>query len=502
MSYPTPSFDQFREWLRAFFQFLLPDRNVSPLSLYGRLVTWIAGAATDLHAHVDTSERDAMPDSAEGAAADRHAKLWGLERKGATPARRPGSIRVTGTPTTPITAGEQLTDLATGLIYELASGGVVGGAGYVDLDLVAVDTGSKTRIPKGTVLEFVSPPAGITTQAEVILDVNLDGQDQELTGALRLRYLAVIGERPQGGSPADFVSWCTEVTGIAEAYCYPNRAGRGSVDVAALHANRALLTAPERAALLAHLRTLAPGHLATASADLRVLEVYWQPTNVEILVSPDGSSAAAFDWNDATPPEILTWDGPTRTITLTATRPASMAVGHRVIVKDGGGDPMSGKEVVIEALPSGALDEVVLASVPLGADGAELTPQPGDLLYSGGPLVEPIRAAVIAHMSGELLYQYKGRALPASIAAEVAGSTARLEVFALPIGTANPANAYGAWSGTLRRGMLAAIAQCTRGVDNVEVTDPAVDFAATDPAFPDDATIGVIVPQRVIVRSA
>lgn len=501
MSYPTPSFDQAREWLRAFFQFLLPDRNVSPLSLYGRIVTWIAGAMTDVHAHVDTSERDAMPDSAEGDAADRHAKLWGLERKGATPARRPSSIRVTGTPTTPITIGEQLTDLATGLVYELASGGVVGGGGYVDLDLVAVDTGSKTRLARGTVLEFVSPPAGITTQAEVVLDVNLDGQDQELTGSLRLRYLSVIGDRPQGGSPSDFVSWCTEVTGIAEAYCYPNRAGRGSVDIVALHSNRAGLTAPERASLLAHLRTLAPGHLAAEGADLRVLETFPESTNIEIVVSTDGSSAAAFNWNDASPPEVLTWDAPTRTITLTAARPASMAVGHTLIVKDAAGDG-SGAPVVIEALPSGTPEEVVVATLPTGVDGAPLTVFAGDVIHSGGPLVPLIRDAVIAHLNGEILYQYKGRALPASIAATVAGSTARLEIFALPVGSANPGNAYGAWSGAIRRGMLSAIAQTTRGVDGVDVAFPVADFEASDPAYPGDALIGVVVPPRVIVRSA
>ena len=501
MSYPTASFDRARDWLRAFFQFLLPDRNVSPLSLYGRIVTWFAAAVTDLHAHVDTSERDAMPDTAEGDAADRHARLWGLERKGATAARRPSALRVTGTVGTPITIGEQLTDLATGLVYELTSGGVVGAGGYVDLDLASVDKGSKARIPRGTVLEFVSPPAGITTQAEVQLDVNLDGQDQELTGALQLRYLAVIRERPAGGSPSDFESWALEVDGVAEAYCYPNRAGRGSVDVAALHANRAALSAPERAELLEHLRELAPGHLAAVGADLRVLETVPESTNVEILITTDGSAAAAFDWNDALPPVVAGWDATTRTIQLTGPRPASMAVGHRLIVKDAAGD-QSGAEVVIEALPTGASDEVVVASLPLGVDGAPLTVFPGDVIHAGGPLVALIRDAVIAHMNGEILYQWRGRLLPASIAAEVAGSTARLEVFALPIGTANPANAYGAWSGSLRRGMLGAIAMATRGVDNVDVALPVADFEASDPDFPDDDTIGVIVPNRVIVRSA
>lgn len=501
MSYPTPSFDRARDWLRAFFQFLLPDRNVSPLSLYGRIVTWFAGAVTDLHAHVDTSERDAMPDTAEGDAADRHARLWGLERKGPTAARRPSALRVTGTIGTAIVIGEQLTDLSTGLVYETASGGVVGAGGYVDLDLASVDKGSKARIPRLTVLEFVNPPAGINTQAEVQLDVNLDGQDQELTGALRLRYLAVIKERPAGGSPSDFESWALEVDGIAEAYACPNRAGRGSVDVAALHANRAGLTAPERAELLEHLRELAPGHLAAEGADLRVLETFPQSTNVEILISTDGSAAAAFDWNDAIPPTVAAWDAATRTISLDDERPASMAVGHRLIVKDAAGD-MSGAEVVIEALPTGSPNDVVVASLPLGVDGAPLTVFAGDEIHSGGPLVALIRDAVIAHMNGDILYQYKGRLLPASVAVAVAGSSARLEVFALPIGVANPAAVYGAWSGALRRGMLGAIAMATRGVDNVDVAFPVADFEATDPAFPDDDTIGVIVPGRVIVRSA
>lgn len=501
MSYPTPTFDQMRSFLRSFFTFLFPDRNVSPLSLFGRLVTWVAGAATDLHAHVDASERAAMPDSAEGAEADRHARLWGTERKGATPARRPSALRVTGTGGTPITAGEQLTDPNTGLTYETASGGVVdAGTLYIDVDLVAVDTGSKTRLPAHTVLEFVTPPAGINTQAEVQIDVNLDGQDQELTGALRLRYLALIADRPAGGSPPDFVSWSLELDGIAEAYCYPNRAGRGSVDVAALHANRALLTAPERAELLEHLRDRAPGHLAGTGGDLRVLEPQPQSTLIELLITPDGAAAHAFDWNDSTPPEVLLWDAPSMKITLTAPRPASMAVGHRLIVKDVAGDG-SGAEVVIEALPSGTPEEIIVATLPTGADGAPLTVFAGDLIYSGGPLVAPIRDAIVAHMNGEILYAAAGRALPASVA-ESAGSTARLEVLAMPIGTANPGQAYGPWSGAIRRALLAGIATYTRGVANVDVALPVADYEATDYPFPSDELIGVIVPSRVIVRGA
>ena len=44
---------------------------------------------------------------------------------------------------------------------------MIGGGGYVDVDVVAVDTGSQTRVGNGTILEFVSPPAGVNTRAEV-----------------------------------------------------------------------------------------------------------------------------------------------------------------------------------------------------------------------------------------------------------------------------------------------------------------------------------------------
>lgn len=488
MPFATPTLDQTRSWLASFFRYLLPGRATSPLSFYGRLITWVAGAVTDVHAHVDATERDLMPDTAEGAGLDRQGTIWQTTRKGATSARGTAALRVTGTPAATVSIGDQLTDPDTELVYEVNSNGTVGAGNYVDVDVVAVDTGSRTRIAAGTVLEFVAAPAGITTQAELQSDLT-DGTDQEQDGAHRLRVLATIGDRPLGGSQSDFVAWALEVTGISEAYCYPGRAGIGSVDVAALHAERGALTVGERADLLAYLQERAPAYLAELGADLRALTTVAEPVNVEILVTTDGRRGYAFDWDDTVPLEIDTWTPATRTILFTTALPASMQAGHRIVIRDVA-VAGTGAELVIESIA--AVDTIVIEEAPAVA------PSGGDLVYSGGPLVQPIRAAVLAHLGGEIVYAGQGIPLPASTAA----STVRLEVLAMPVGTANPDQAYGTWPGTLYRATLGRLASYARGVANVTISAPATDTEATDYAIPDDYQIGVLTAGRVIVRRA
>src|SRR5690606_14917979 len=120
--------------------------------------------------------------------------------------------------------------------YQVAeNGSVPAGGTYVDVDVSAIDTGAATRLAAGQTLVFVAPPAGITANALTVLPLEQDGFDAERDSAYSVRVNDELGKPRMGGSQDDFVKWALSQTGIAAAYCYPNRAGVGTVDVAALH---------------------------------------------------------------------------------------------------------------------------------------------------------------------------------------------------------------------------------------------------------------------------
>jgi hypothetical protein len=83
------------------FKGLLPDRNIGSRFVPAwKLLKVIAAAVTDVHANVAASFKDAMPDSAWGAALDRWIAIFrpgGTKtRKAATPARKASAGRVAG----------------------------------------------------------------------------------------------------------------------------------------------------------------------------------------------------------------------------------------------------------------------------------------------------------------------------------------------------------------------------------------------------------------------
>jgi hypothetical protein len=294
-----------------------------------------------------------------------------------------------------------------------------------------------------------------------------------------------------GGHEDDFVKWALQLSIVAQAYCYPNRAGVGTVDVVGMHTGNGTarsLTAPEQATLLAYLKTLAPSQVSGTGGSLRVLNTIADPQPVEITVTPNGDADWAFDWDDSVPLVVLAITSATRTIQWTTSNPGSLVAGVRITLR-GVASVQDGTQFVVESIP--AADKVVLAVWPA------IDPAATDIAYSGGPLVDPIRDAVIAHINGEIVYADSG----VPIAASVAGVRGlRLKILAEGIGPANPAGKYGAWSGALVRAELGKLAAYPTGARNVVVVTPAADHEATDDAFPSDGQIHFITPSVVLVR--
>lgn len=504
MAYQVPTLDGMLSFVVAMFKGLLPTRNIgSRFTINWRLAKVIAAAVTDLHANLAASLTDAMPDSARGPGLDRWlyvAAPGGLTtRKGATPARRSNAARVTGAAAVVIPAGTLLLHRKTSLRFAVNEAAVIPVGGTIDVDIVAFDTGSRTRLEAGEVLELVTPIAGMNSKLELQLALTDDGVDAELDGTARNRLLAALATHAAGGTQADYVGWALAQLGISNAFVYPNRAGLGTVDVVGFHAGSGtsrFLSPAERASLLSALLLLAPSGVAgtNSSNGLRVLTAVGGTdpanlANVEMLITPNGAPQFAFDWDDSAPPVVLSWMPGTRKLRFTAPRPASMAAGHRLSLK-GIASSQDGAPMIIETLDV-ATDTVVLQLVP------PVGPAATDVAYSGGPLVEGLRNAILAHINGEVLYSGADGPLAAST---IEDDNANYNVLVDGIGSANPDGLSGTWKGSLQLGALATIATYTRGVRRHTTVTPATDLEAVDYAFPLDDQIGVLTPGYVLVR--
>lgn len=493
MGFKVPTLEETLSFLVAMFKGAFPTLNVgSRVSYHWKRLKTIAGAATDIHAHVQSAQRDCAPDTATGDALVRWGNIFGVERNGATPARKSNALRVRGTLAATAAVDEELVHSASGLRFKLAEAAVIPVQLYVDVDVVAIDTGAQTRLLAGEVLEFVSTPAGIQTQAELVLDLDEDGFDQERESAHRVRLLDRIANPSMGGAANDYVAWAREIDTIAAAYCFPSRAGLGTVDVAAFHAGEGAtraLSLGEREELLAYLLERAPAGVAGTGSDLalRVLSTDIDPVDVRIAILPNGLAAWEFDWDDSTPPEVLSWTGASRTLRFTTSRPASMKAGDRLSLR-GVATVQTGEEFVIEALAS--TDSVILQTAPAAVPAAT------DLVYSGGPLVTVIRNAIVAHLNGRIVYADAD----GPISEDEAETAIDPKILAEGVGPANEEGRFGTWSGDVLHAVLLKIATYHRGVRNGVVELPATDLLAIDNEWPDDDEVPAITHGSVIIH--
>jgi len=497
MAFKLPSLAQSRELLVAVGRALFPDRAWgSRRTYYGRKATYFSTATTQLHSHVLSAQDECMPDTApDGAPINRWGKIVGVDRKGATPARKSSAGRVRGSLAAVAPVDSELTHAATGLRFKLASQAVIPAASpnnFFDADIVGIDVGAITRLEAGQTLAFTQPIAGIEPTVVLVKALDEDGFDPEQFGAYRGRILDTWGKPASGGNDADYEKWAKLVTGVATAYTYGNRGGIGSVHVAAFHAAtgtaRALLTA-ERNDVLASIRAFAPNYIAAQGSTLRVLVTVADPQPVEILITPNGDPAFAFDWDDTTPPTVLAWNGSTRELQFSGgALPVTLKAGHRISLR-GVASTQDSAQLVIQAIS--AVDKVILQASPINAPAAT------DVIYSGGPLVDPIRSSIVAHLSGEDVYAARNRTpAPASSLSSVVG----LEILAPGIGPANPGGKYGTWTGGIIRRQLDQIAMYKAGVRNTNVVTPATDYEALDDQFPNLDQVHYVVPSSVLVR--
>jgi uncharacterized phage protein gp47/JayE len=507
MPFPIPSMAETRDLVVALGKALFSGLNfTSRRSWHGKRATFWSGGITQVMFHADSAQRDLHPLTAgDGKPINDWGSTVGVERKEATPARKSSALRIRGAAGSTVPANRQLKDGSSGLLFKVPSPVTIPGVfgvdpdGFFDSDIVGVDTGSQTRIQAGTVLNFLASPPGIENTAVVQIDVDEDGFDGEQFGSYRGRVLSTFSEARAGGNQADFVRWALEsLNTVNKAFAYPLRAGKGTVDIVAFYAGSGTsrsLSSDDRDAVTAYIRTKAPFQIAGDGGSLRVLETIADPQRVEILIEPNGVSAFDFDWDDSAAPTVLAWTAGTRELQFSGgALPTSLRAGHRLVL-DGVASAQDGAELKIEAVSG--VDKVILAVAPTVAPAAT------DKIYSGGPLVTPIRDAIVAHLNGEIVYAGRGLTpIPESKANQNGQSIIGLDILADGVGPANPAGRYGTWSGGILLASLFGIVKYKAGVRNLTIVSPATDYEAVDDAFPLDDQIHYVTPGAVIIRSA
>jgi uncharacterized phage protein gp47/JayE len=515
MPFQIPSLSATRQFIAALGKALFPGLNFgSTRSYHGKWTTFLSGAVTQLHFHADSAQQDLHPLTAgDGKPINDWGSAVGVERKGATPARKSAAGRVRGGAGKTVSAGLQLQHPQSGLLFEIANPtdltipGVSGvdPDSFVDADIVGVDTGSQTRLEAGQDLVFLSTPIGLESTVNLVKSLDEDGFDDEQFGSYRSRVLGTFSNTPSGGSASDFVGWVeASVPAIKTGYAFPNRNGRGTIDLVGFYAGSGTsrsLSDADKNAMLAYVRTKAPFQVAGDGGGLRALTTVADPQTVELLITTTGVPAYAFDWPGSG--LVQSYNATTRELQFQGgALPASLQAGHRMIlvgtVGGSGVTAQDGREYMIESIS--AVDKVILQDAP------PVSPANGDLIYPGGPLVTPIRDAIVGHISGEIVYSGRGGTpIPESSAqpADPNGpSVIGLDVLAEPMGPANPDGKYGNWAGGIVLVTLFKIAGYKAGVRNVQITSPATDYEPLDDPFPTNDQIHYVTPAVVIVRSA
>jgi len=162
-----PTFDEVRQLLVAAFSGRLPKHNVDKTSGNFKRLSVVALGIADLHYQLRQVHLDVMVDTSTKAALRRWAKIWGLKDKGASGSAKSFGLRVFGTVGETVGVGEELRHVASGMRFETRSEGTIAVAGFVDVDIAALDTGAKTNLSAGEELQFQTPPAGISAVARV-----------------------------------------------------------------------------------------------------------------------------------------------------------------------------------------------------------------------------------------------------------------------------------------------------------------------------------------------
>lgn len=194
-------------------------------SLLKILARVFAGAIHSIYGYIQDLSLQIIVDKANTEFLDRHATMWGVPRKAASPAR--GTFVFTGTNGTNIPSGTVLINDA-GVEYTTDSLVTIS-SGTATANITCSLAGAIGNLSASSTLSLVTSIAGIDPTG--LTGLVSGGADQEDDESLRTRILARIQNPPMGGSASDYVAWAKSIVGVLNAYVFPAYYGGGTVVV-------------------------------------------------------------------------------------------------------------------------------------------------------------------------------------------------------------------------------------------------------------------------------
>jgi len=216
MSFSLPNLGRLVQDTREAFKTHMPgsDAWLWPNNVYVSAKV-MAGAVWELYGRLRWCFTQSIPDTAEGWYLERWAAIWGITRKAATQAR--GMVQFQGTTGTLIPGGTVI-GRNDGVQYATVTAEYVTGAGFINIEVEAIKSGSKGNTPSGAEMTLAATIPGINASCFVTENAIGSGTDCETDTSLRNRMLETI-RRPVGaGSVNDYINGTLEVPGVTRVW--------------------------------------------------------------------------------------------------------------------------------------------------------------------------------------------------------------------------------------------------------------------------------------------
>jgi uncharacterized phage protein gp47/JayE len=247
-----------------------------------------AGAVHGLYGFLEFISQQALPDTAVDEYLERWCSIFGIFRIPATLAI--GNVTITGITGNIVPAGTIL-QTADQIQFETTSD-VTLSAGTATANVQALVAGSTGNQPAGGSLSFLSPVAGINSNASIASGGITGGSDQESQESLRQRLIARIQTPPQGGNAADYEKWAQEADpSVTRVWVTPLEMGAGTVTVRFVTDDAPggpIPTTPVVDAVDAYIQTVRP-----VTANVFVVAPVLNEVDFSIQLSPNSSATRA-----------------------------------------------------------------------------------------------------------------------------------------------------------------------------------------------------------------
>lgn len=407
-----PTLDTLLAEVAAFFRGSFPGRAAGKQSFLGKVARAIAMALLGLQRSVEAVSRDAVPcDRTSTAGLDSWAYAAGVPSNGggfgrnvATPASG-GAGLCTGVSGTLFADGlrAMASDGTTivALSGDVTIPGVPPASGSVSGIFLAVTPGSVGNLDAGEILTWESPPAG--ADATVTLTSPLSGGlDAESDGDLLARIFGRFQVPPKGGAAVDYRDWAEAADPAVErAWVYPGAGGTGTVHVVIGSGGSGTARKPSSTVLAVVQADVDARRPVSVSEATMLLPATATGMVITIRVVPS-AARYAFDWDDTD--ETVTVDAytPGSPATLQCNAPDSLLAAidagkkPRLQVFSSGSPAVPIQVRAVGYTTAPGVDPTLQLENPLPTGWP--APAPGDWIYAGGPVVEPIATAILAYV--------------------------------------------------------------------------------------------------------